>query len=64
MIGMAVRHEWADDDRRAARNVEAADDIGGDPTPPWGLHLGDVNLVMDDRVSLAETQSKAYLAGR
>lgn len=35
-------------------------DITGDLTPEWGLHLIDVNLVMDDLVTLAATQAKAY----
>jgi len=37
------------------------DDIKGDLTPEWGLHLIDVNLVMDDLVTLAESQAKAYV---
>jgi hypothetical protein len=39
------------------------DDIKGDLTPEWGLHLVDVNLVMDDLVAPAESQAKAYLGG-
>ena len=38
-----------------------ADDIGGDLTPDWGLHLVDVNLVMGDIISLVETQSLAFV---
>jgi len=41
-----------------------ADDIGGDLTPPWGLHLQDVFLVMQDIVDLATEQSAAFLAAR
>lgn len=37
------------------------DDIGGDLTPEWGLHLIDANLVMNDLVALAERQAAAYL---
>jgi hypothetical protein len=41
-----------------------ADDIGGDLTPQWGLHLQDVNLVMGDISRLVGTQTKSWLAGR
>lgn len=41
-----------------------ADDISGDLTPTWGLHLVDVNLVMQDLVDLAATQTEAYVAER
>jgi len=41
-----------------------ADDIGGDLTPQWGLHLQDVFLVMQDIVDLATEQSAAFLAAR
>jgi hypothetical protein len=40
------------------------DDIGGDLTPEWGLHLQDVNLVMGDIVELVGSQSEAWRAGR
>ena len=40
------------------------DDIGGDLTPEWGLHLQDVNLVMGDIVELVQTQSASWSAGR
>ncbi len=39
------------------------DDIGGDLTPEWGLHLVDVNLVMGDIVSRVRDQAEAYAAG-
>jgi len=39
-----------------------ADDIAGDLTPQWGLHLQDVNLVMGDIVELVRTQSAAWAA--
>ena len=38
------------------------DDIGGDLTPEWGLHLQDVNLVMGDVVALVGSQSAAWRA--
>jgi hypothetical protein len=37
-----------------------ADDVTGDLTPEWGLHLIDVNLVMGDIVTDVEAQAKAY----
>ncbi len=40
------------------------DDIGGDLTPEWGLHLQDVNLVMGDVVELVGSQSAAWQAAR
>jgi len=36
------------------------DDITGDLSGGWGLHLVDVNLVMGDIVSLVGTQAEAY----
>ena len=36
------------------------DDIGGDLTPEWGMHLIDVNVAMGDLVSLARSQGKAF----
>ena len=39
-----------------------ADDIGGDLTPEWGLHLVDVNLVMGDIIDLVHSQAAAYAA--
>lgn len=38
-----------------------ADDIGGDLSPAWGLHLVDINLVMGDMVDLVRSQSAAHL---
>lgn len=35
------------------------DDIGGDLTPQWGLHLVDVNLAQGDLISIVEAQSRA-----
>lgn len=37
-----------------------ADDIGGDLTPDWGLHLVDLNLVMGDVERLVERQARAW----
>jgi hypothetical protein len=39
-----------------------ADDIPGDLTPEWGLHLVDANVAMGDLVELVQTQVDAYLA--
>jgi hypothetical protein len=36
------------------------DDIGGDLTPEWGLHLVDANVAMGDLVALARSQGRAY----
>lgn len=40
------------------------DDIGGDLTPDWGLHLVDASVAMGDLVSIAAQQGEAFLAGR
>lgn len=37
-----------------------ADDIGGDLTPEWGLHLIDVSIVMGDIVERVRDQAAAY----
>lgn len=36
------------------------DDIGGDLTPEWGLHLVDANITMGNLVSLARFQARAH----
>lgn len=36
------------------------DDIGGDLTPEWGLHLADVNVAMGTLVKVAKRQARAY----
>lgn len=36
------------------------DDIGGDLTPEWGLHLVDANLAMGDLATITESQARAY----
>lgn len=36
------------------------DDIGGDLTPQWGLHLVDVHLAMGDIVNLVKSQIAAF----
>ena len=40
------------------------DDIGGDLTPMWGLHLVDVNLAMGNLVDIVGQQARAYAAKR
>lgn len=39
-----------------------ADDIAGDLTPQWGLHLVDANLVMGDIVDQVTVQSETHRA--
>jgi hypothetical protein len=39
------------------------DDIGGDLTPTWGMHLVDMNVAMGDLVALVASQSEAYSGG-
>jgi hypothetical protein len=36
------------------------DDIGGDLTPEWGMHLIDANVAMGDLVDLVADQARAY----
>ncbi|MBM4184241.1 MAG: DUF3089 domain-containing protein [Gemmatimonadetes bacterium] len=40
------------------------DDIRGDLTPPWGLHLVDANLAMGNLVDLVRTQSASWRSSR
>jgi hypothetical protein len=40
------------------------DDIRGDLTPQWGLHLVDVNLAMGNLVDLVRSQSESWRARR
>lgn len=40
-----------------------ADDIAGDLTPEWGLHLVDVSVVMGDIVDRVRTQADAFAGG-
>lgn len=40
------------------------DNVRGDITPDWGLHLIDVNLAMGNLVDLAGSQGKAWLAAK
>lgn len=40
------------------------DDIAGDITPQWGLHLVDVNLAMGNLVDIVGQQAEAYAAKR
>jgi hypothetical protein len=37
-----------------------ADDIGGDLTPQWGMHLIDVNVALGNLIDLVGTQAKAW----
>ncbi len=39
-----------------------ADDIPGNLTPQWGLHLVDINIVMGDLQALVDSQGAAWLA--
>jgi hypothetical protein len=41
-----------------------ADDIAGDLTPQWGLHLVDVNVGMGDLLDVVRAQSAAWTAKR
>jgi hypothetical protein len=43
-------------------NDARIDDIGGDLSPDWGLHLVDANVAMGDLVMVAASQSEAYQA--
>ena len=36
------------------------DDIGGDLTRQWGMHLVDANVAMGDLVTLVEQQSATF----
>lgn len=36
------------------------DDIGGDLSPEWGMHLIDVNVAMGDLVDLVAGQAASY----
>jgi hypothetical protein len=40
------------------------DDIGGDLTPDWGLHLVDVSVAMGDLVTIAGRQGAAHVASQ
>ena len=39
------------------------DDVRGDLTPEWGMHLIDVNVAMGDLVKVAAAEADAYVAG-
>jgi len=41
-----------------------ADDIVGDLTPEWGLHLVDMNIAMGNLIEVVRQQSAAYRDGR
>ena len=36
------------------------DDIRGDLTPEWGMHLVDANVAMGDLVAIARSQARAH----
>ena len=38
------------------------DDIGGDLTPEWGLHLVDASIALGDLVAIAGSQGKTWRA--
>jgi len=38
------------------------DDISGDLSADWGLHLVDVNIAMGSLVAIAETEASAFAA--
>ena len=40
-----------------------ADDVQGDLSPEWGLHVIDANLAMGDLVELVATQARAHTGG-
>ena len=40
------------------------DDIAGDLTPEWGMHVIDVNVAMGDLVRIARSQAKAFQSRR
>jgi len=39
------------------------DDIGGDLSAEWGMHLVDVNVAMGDLVGLVGSEARAYVGG-
>ncbi|MDH3207884.1 MAG: DUF3089 domain-containing protein [Gemmatimonadota bacterium] len=41
-----------------------ADDIGGDLTPQWGLHLVDMDIALGDLTSIVRQQGAAWRRGR
>ena len=59
----------ADDATYLALTVDAdpadprGDDIGGDLSPEWGMHLIDVNVALGNLVDLVASQGEAYAAG-
>lgn len=50
--------------RTATDDGPRIDDIGGDLSPEWGMHLVDVNVAMGDLVELVATQSATWDADR
>jgi hypothetical protein len=45
---------------RANPDDPRIDDVGGDLTPEWGMHLIDANVAMGDLVRIAHSQAKAF----
>jgi hypothetical protein len=54
-VYLALRPQGNPDDPRI-------DDIGGDLTPEWGLHLVDANIAMGDLLAIAQSQGHAWRA--
>jgi alpha-beta hydrolase superfamily lysophospholipase len=50
-------------DRRRRPGRPRGDDIGGDLSPEWGMHLIDVNVALGNLVDLVGPQGEAYAAG-
>lgn len=44
--------------------VDGARDLTPAPDATWGLHLGDLNLVLDEAVAMVRLQARAWAAGR
>ncbi|MNC96966.1 hypothetical protein D3C83_144780 [compost metagenome] len=55
-------HQYLEVTIAADASDPRADDIEGDLTEGWGLHLIDVDVALGDLVALATTQAEAWLA--
>ncbi len=55
-------HQYLEISIAADTSDPRADDIAGDLTQGWGLHLIDVNVALGDLVALAGAQAEAWLA--
>jgi hypothetical protein len=63
LTGACVREgdvDWLEVTIAADPDDPRTDDIPGDLTPPWGLHLVDANVAMGDLVDLVRTQVDTY----